>query len=64
LKSFLKFPVLTVETRQDLKKHYKHVLFVKINVNMIILVIQKKRKKDEEMFLFFIPTLKASFLWV
>lgn len=34
---------------------------------MIISVIQKKKKKekkDEGMFLFFIPTLKASFLWV
>lgn len=32
---------------------------------MIILVIQEKKKeKNEGMFLFFIPTLKASFLWV
>lgn len=55
-----------METRQDLQKHYKHILFLKSNLNMIISVTQKKKKekKDKGMFLFFIPTLKASFLWV
>lgn len=38
---------------ETLQAHY----FVKSSVNMIILVIQeKKEKKDQRMFLFFIPT--------